>query len=154
MPSERSFDTLRETETLLRVCRKGGSKKEQTAAKPVATAACDLGKQVDSMPQFASLGARFKSCAPLALTDEDTEYVVTCVKHVYPAHTVLQFNCTNTFTSQVRIAGFMLFWFQLAFYRGNTSLCKGSLSPAPGVTDLVSKYIFVGYFSLTNQMFI
>lgn len=32
----------------------------------------------------------------MALTEEETEYAVNVVKHVYPGHVVLQFNCTNT----------------------------------------------------------
>jgi coatomer protein complex subunit gamma len=31
---------------------------------------------------------------------EETEYEVNVVKHIYPAHIVLQFNCTNTIPEQ------------------------------------------------------
>ena len=54
------------------------------------------------MPQFRGLGPRFKTCKPVALTEEGLEYVVTVVKHVFETHVVLQFNCTNTFKEQVR----------------------------------------------------
>ena len=36
-----------------------------------------------------------------ALTEEDTEYSIFAVKHVFDAHVVLQFNCTNTISEQV-----------------------------------------------------
>ena len=45
----------------------------------------------------------FKSCEPVRLTEEDTEYTIFAVKHVYDAHLVLQFNCTNTVAEQVRV---------------------------------------------------
>jgi hypothetical protein len=35
------------------------------------------------------------------LTEEDTEYAVFCVKHIYEQHVVFQFNCTNTIAEQV-----------------------------------------------------
>ncbi len=37
----------------------------------------------------------------MRLTEEDTEYAVFCVKHVYEGHLVFQFNCTNTIAEQV-----------------------------------------------------
>lgn len=35
------------------------------------------------------------------LTEEDTEYCVYCVKHVFDAAVVFQFNCTNTIAEQI-----------------------------------------------------
>lgn len=37
----------------------------------------------------------------MQLTESDTEYSVFVVKHIYPAHVVFQFNCTNTIAEQV-----------------------------------------------------
>jgi coatomer protein complex subunit gamma len=34
------------------------------------------------------------------LTEEDTEYVIHAVKHIFPAHVIVQFNCTNTIKEQ------------------------------------------------------
>ncbi len=51
--------------------------------------------------QLATLGDVFKSTEPVRLTEEDTEYSVFCVKHVFESHLVLQFNCTNTVPEQV-----------------------------------------------------
>lgn len=36
----------------------------------------------------------------LRLTEEDTEYIIHAVKHVFPGHVVIQFNCTNTIKEQ------------------------------------------------------
>jgi coatomer protein complex subunit gamma len=38
----------------------------------------------------------------LSLSSEsETEYVVRCIKHIFPAHCVLQFDCTNTLNDQL-----------------------------------------------------
>ncbi len=36
----------------------------------------------------------------VALTEAETEYVVSCVKHVFASQVVLQFNLTNTLNDQ------------------------------------------------------
>lgn len=51
--------------------------------------------------QFASYGRLFRSSEPVQLTEEETEYNIVAIKHVFPAHTVLQFQCTNTVQEQV-----------------------------------------------------
>ena len=51
--------------------------------------------------ELASLGQVFKSCEPVRLTEEDTEYNIFAVKHVFDEHIVIQFNCTNTVSEQV-----------------------------------------------------
>lgn len=56
---------------------------------------------INSIPQLANLGDVFKSTEPQRLTEEDTEYSIFCVKHVFESHLVLQFNCTNTIPEQV-----------------------------------------------------
>ena len=40
-------------------------------------------------------------CAPVALTESEVEYVVNCVRHIFPEHVVFQFNVTNTVPDQV-----------------------------------------------------
>ena len=53
------------------------------------------------VPQFGEYGQLFKSSAPVQLTEEETEYNIVVIKHVFPNHTVLQFQCTNTVQEQV-----------------------------------------------------
>ena len=55
-----------------------------------------------AMPQFATLGALHKSSKPVELTEAETEYVVSVVKHIYPNHLVLEYTVTNTLNEQVR----------------------------------------------------
>ena len=55
----------------------------------------------DSIPQLAHLGQPFQSTKPERLTEEETEYSVTLVKHVFEPNILLQFTCTNTVAEQV-----------------------------------------------------
>ena len=58
--------------------------------------------QLAAIPQFARLGPLFKSSEkPVELTETETEYVVRCVKHVFPKHVVFQFDVTNTLNDQL-----------------------------------------------------
>ncbi|WFD42574.1 coatomer subunit gamma [Malassezia psittaci] len=56
-------------------------------------------KQLAEVEAFASYGPLLNSSpidAPTPLTESETEYVVTAVKHVFSEHLVLQYNITNT----------------------------------------------------------
>jgi len=48
------------------------------------------------IPEFAGFGKCFKSSPPVPLTEQETEYVVVCTKHIFAKHIVFQFNCNNT----------------------------------------------------------
>ncbi|KAG5448488.1 Coatomer subunit gamma-2 [Clonorchis sinensis] len=58
-------------------------------------------EQLAAVPQLAGLGPIFKSSKPVELSEEDTEYAVRCVKHIFPKHLVLQYECTNTMQDQL-----------------------------------------------------
>ena len=53
------------------------------------------------IPEMADLGTLFRSSRPVQLTESETEYVVSVVKHIFPQHLVLQFNVTNTLNDQL-----------------------------------------------------
>ncbi|KAJ8763375.1 hypothetical protein K2173_002258 [Erythroxylum novogranatense] len=56
---------------------------------------------LSSIPEFSSFGKLFKSSAPVELTEAETEYAVTVVKHIFDRHVVFQYNCTNTIPEQL-----------------------------------------------------
>ncbi|CAH8468015.1 unnamed protein product [Schistosoma intercalatum] len=58
-------------------------------------------EQLASIPEFSGLGSVFKSSSLIELTESDTEYVVSCIKHLFSRHLVLQFDCINTMADQV-----------------------------------------------------
>ena len=61
----------------------------------------EYAEQLKAVPELADLGPVFKTCAPVQLTEEETEYHVLCVHHVLGAHDVFQFHITNTVPEQV-----------------------------------------------------
>jgi coatomer protein complex subunit gamma len=69
---------------------KDPSSSSAPAANVPATAA------LHGIPEFADLGACFKSSQRIPCTEQETEYMVECIKHVYQNHIVFQFSCTNT----------------------------------------------------------
>ena len=48
------------------------------------------------VPEFAELGAVFKTCRNLRLSESEAEYVVSCDKHVFQNSIVFQFHIKNT----------------------------------------------------------
>eukprot|EP00540_Astrosyne_radiata_P020178 CAMPEP_0116861380 /NCGR_PEP_ID=MMETSP0418-20121206/22989_1 /TAXON_ID=1158023 /ORGANISM="Astrosyne radiata, Strain 13vi08-1A" /LENGTH=579 /DNA_ID=CAMNT_0004495993 /DNA_START=77 /DNA_END=1816 /DNA_ORIENTATION=+ len=55
---------------------------------------------VYAIPELASLGRTFRSASAVQLTESETEYVVQCIKHIFPNHVVLQFIVQNTIEEQ------------------------------------------------------
>jgi len=53
-----------------------------------------------AIPELASLGRVFRSSQPVELTEDETEYVVRCIKHIFADHVVLQFTVHNTIEDQ------------------------------------------------------
>lgn len=76
-----------------------GAKKAE--AKPTATRHDMFVEKFSAIPEINQLGALFKSSQPMELTESETEYVVHCIKHVFPQHLMLQFDCTNTLNDQL-----------------------------------------------------
>jgi len=42
------------------------------------------------VPELSGLGVLFASSKPVELTESETEYTVSCIKHVFPEHVVFQ----------------------------------------------------------------
>jgi len=62
----------------------------------------DVTAAVTAIPELANLGRIFRTCPNVPLTESETEYVVTCCKHVIsPQLVILQFSVTNTLDDQV-----------------------------------------------------
>jgi len=60
----------------------------------------DPAAAVYAIPELASLGRAFRSARPVPLTEAETEYVVSCTKHIFQSHVVLQFSVQNTVDDQ------------------------------------------------------
>jgi coatomer subunit gamma len=53
------------------------------------------------IPGIHRLGPLHKSSMPVQLTESETEYTVSCIKHCFKQHVVLQFDCLNTLNDQL-----------------------------------------------------
>lgn len=81
-----------------------GTPSQQTASPATDPASLSSGDMqavyaanFEKIPQLATLGMLFKSSKSVPLTESETEYVVSCVKHTLGSEfTVFQFNVTNT----------------------------------------------------------
>lgn len=80
------------------------SKKANGAADGAAAAAAASKKyaeQLDQIPELKAYGPALKSSTPVELTESETEYVVSAVKHVFKEHIVIQYDIKNTLDSVV-----------------------------------------------------
>lgn len=107
--TDRAFDIKAvPTATVLPLTAKEKRREASLAAAAAAVApkeapvAIDYGQVLSRFPDLAPLGKPLLSSeSPAGLTEEGTEYQISVVKHVFPAHLVLQFNCRNTVREQV-----------------------------------------------------
>lgn len=58
-------------------------------------------EQLQLIPELAAYGIVLKSSAPVELTESETEYVVSVIKHVFKEAVVLQFDIKNTLDATV-----------------------------------------------------
>jgi coatomer protein complex subunit gamma len=80
------------------------SKAPEPAAAPFTASETQssYAAQIAAVPEFESYGSILKSSPkPIALTESETEYVVSTVKHVFKEHIVFQFNVSNTIPDTV-----------------------------------------------------
>ncbi len=68
----------------------GASKDALPAAAATSRRQDRYAEELEAIPEIKALGPLFKSSAEVELTDAGTEYVVTCVKHTFRSHMVLQ----------------------------------------------------------------
>jgi len=60
-------------------------------AAPVESVSQKYAKAISEIPEFKDFGTLLKSSLkPVELTEKETEYVVTAVKHIFQEHIVLQ----------------------------------------------------------------
>ncbi|KIP11750.1 hypothetical protein PHLGIDRAFT_17901 [Phlebiopsis gigantea 11061_1 CR5-6] len=83
----------------------GAPSTSKTATPPPPTAAetqSAYAQQLAEVPEFAAYGAVLSSSTkPAQLTESETEYQVSVVKHIFREHIVFQFNVSNTIPDTV-----------------------------------------------------
>ena len=88
-----------------------------TSALSAQAQAQAMASELYQIPAFADYGAIIRSGTPTMLTEEETEYVVSVVRHVFASHVVLQFLVKNTIEGQVMTDVLM----QLSIEEGDAS---------------------------------
>lgn len=78
-----------------------GPKKVDAANAATTAAAATVASQkyasaLQAVPEFASYGGVLKSSPIVELTESETEYLVSAIKHLFKSHIVLQFDVKNT----------------------------------------------------------
>jgi coatomer protein complex subunit gamma len=71
------------------------------AAAQATVASQKYAQQLSTVPEFREYGVVLKSSHIVELTESETEYVVSAVKHLYKEHVVLQFDIKNTLPDTV-----------------------------------------------------
>lgn len=79
--------------------KKGGP--DPVVVKKPTQPTTSYAEQLAKIPELTGLGRLLSSSKPIPLTESETEYTVTCIKHTYPRHTVMQFDCINTLNDQL-----------------------------------------------------
>nr|POE89952.1 coatomer subunit gamma-2 [Quercus suber] len=83
----------------------GPKKTEGSSAIDVAQSASvatqKYAQQLAAIPEFAGYGAVLKSSPVTELTESETEYVVSAIKHLFKEHIVLQYDIKNTLADYV-----------------------------------------------------
>ncbi|KAF1983878.1 Coatomer, gamma subunit [Aulographum hederae CBS 113979] len=89
--------TLKAPSTGPKPVSRGGAE----AAATATAAAQQYAQQLQAIPELEAYGGVLKSSTPVPLTESETEYVVTAIKHIFPEHLVLQFDIKNTLPDTV-----------------------------------------------------
>lgn len=71
------------------------------AAESAAQESQKYAEQLQKIPELAAYGGVLKSSSVVELTESETEYVVTAVKHIFKDHVVLQYDIKNTLPDTV-----------------------------------------------------
>lgn len=81
----------------------GPTKSKANGVAEAATAAATqkYAEQLMQIPELKEYGTLLKSSVPVELTESETEYVVTAVKHVFKEHIVIQYDIKNTLPDTV-----------------------------------------------------
>jgi|SRR5579862_1158316 coatomer subunit gamma len=70
--------------------------------QPTESISQQYAKALGDIPEFKDFGSILKSSLkPIELTEKETEYAVTAVKHIFQDHIVLQFDVSNTLPDTV-----------------------------------------------------
>ena len=85
--------TLKTTTTAPKKAEVNGAAENPAAAAAAATQ--KYSQALQQIPELKAHGTLLHSSQPVQLTESETEYVVTCIKHIFTEHLVLQYEINN-----------------------------------------------------------
>lgn len=100
------------------------------AAASATAAAQKYAQQLQAIPELAAFGGVLRSSPVIELTESETEYVVSVIKHLFKHHLVLQFEIKNTLPDTV-LADVSIICTPSAPEDGEETLEEEFLIPAP-----------------------
>ncbi|KAF8899210.1 coatomer protein [Infundibulicybe gibba] len=104
-------------------------------------------QQLAEVPELSAYGPILNSSAkPVPLTESETEYQVTCVKHIFKEHVVFQFNVSNTLPDTVLEQVSVIMQAQT----DDAGLTEDFIIPLPALTAATSPNIV--YVSFTREI--
>lgn len=80
---------------------KAPTKSGVDAAASATAAAQKYAAELQKIPELAAYGGVLKSSAVVELTESETEYVVSAIKHIFKDHIVIQYEVKNTLPDTV-----------------------------------------------------
>ncbi|KAF9581884.1 coatomer subunit gamma [Lunasporangiospora selenospora] len=120
----------------------GAASRPSASTGPALDQQAAYAQKLSEVPEFASFGPLFKSSAkPVELTESETEYAVSCVKHVFGHHIVFQFNIKNTLNDIVLEDVNVL----MTSVSEEASLVERALIPAPQLVYDVPGIVYVAF---------
>ena len=71
-----------------------------TSDEKTSTPSLPTCSNIASVPDFVNYGDIFKSSVRAELTEDETEYKISCIKHIFDKFIVFEFLCSNTIKEQ------------------------------------------------------
>lgn len=121
--------------------------KSETAAEATATAQ-KYAAELQKIPELAAYGGVLKSSAVVELTESETEYVVSAIKHIFKDHIVLQYDIKNTLPDNVLVDVQMVVSPE---DDGDVQLEEEFIIPAPKITTNEPGTVYVSFKRLETE---
>ncbi|TGZ82786.1 Coatomer, gamma subunit [Ascodesmis nigricans] len=121
------------------------------SAAASASAAQKYMAQLAAVPELKPYGQLLKSSSETELTESETEYSVTSVKHIFKEHIVLQFNVKNTLTEALLEDVSMITIPRENEETGELEVEEDFIIPIPKLTHEEPGVIYVSFKRLSEE---
>lgn len=127
---------------------KASAKSGADAAASATAAAQKYSEELARIPEMAAYGGVLKSSSPYPLTEPETEYVVSGIKHIFKDHIVLQYDIKNTMPDMVLLDVQMVVTPE---EEGDVQVEEEFIIPAPKVGTDETGTVYVAFKRLETE---